>query len=433
MATSRIRRRQAKPKSILPSIVGGVAALVVAGVIMYMIAKAPKRDDRSSSAGGRTEGPDSRAREPIDADAPHARFKEMLSQAKKYAEQHPNEFDVLVRMFKDVETEAEGTDYAREAGKRRKEVEAARKAAVKSAWRGLRAEVDKLAKAGRYREAARVIHTLSGIPAHLKGSVGEARTKEALASLSSQASFRFEMMRTKAHQLLNMKKLDEAVKLLASAKAWGVDEVARQVDQSIKELREEEVSTRHELEKKAATLYYGAFSLIALLVKDREYGDALEQCEEWLTDPRYKFSHDCLRAGRRDLERAKEVHDAAKKALVSHVGRELLIGGVRGTLVEVKGDELLVESGDVKLNRRISELKAQEVVDLALPAMKQLGGEESLCIGLFFFFEGEAEQAIAALGRAKARGIDISSCKKRMSYLDKPREPWTSSFSERAP
>ena len=91
-------------------------------------------------------------------------------------------------------------------------------------------------------------------------------------------------------------------------------------------------------------------------------------------------------------------------------------------VTQVKDGKLFLSASGVELAQPIASLTARDLVDLAGPAMRKLGGEGDLHLGVFLFFEGETERAMKALEEAEAAGVDISCCTKRLAYLQRSSE-----------
>jgi len=416
-----MRRQRPKAKFPWPTFLGVVIAVAAAVGIVYQMKKAPKRGTlfkgENVEKGNVKEAPEEKPDEvkPAKDDTGlGARFEA----AVKYAEERPDEFEVLIRRFRELEKAAKGTGYESKAAAKAKEFERAKRAAVARALKNLQAEAEKLAKDGRYPEGMRAIELLVGAPKQLRQFIGKEQIEQAKASLKNHAVLRLEVLATQADQLLNSGKFDEAVELLGTAKTWGLGDVSKMADERLEELRAKEAETREKYELKASKLYCEAFGQVLPLLKERKYDEATAKCDELLKDRDYRDIKDCIRKGKADIAMAKAVREAAIAALPGRIGKPFAIKGISGTLKQVKDGKLFLDSGGVELAQPITALTARNLASLAGPAMRELGGEGSLRLGLFWFFEGETRRAMKALEEAEAAGVDVSRCRKRLAYLE---------------
>jgi len=410
-----MRRQRAKAKFPWPAVFAVAIVVAVGGGLAYKL-KHTEKPQKLFAADKTTSDKEKKDDAPVVV-SKKDELAMRLEGVSKYAKEHPYEFDAVLDSLRRIEEKGAGTDYARQAAEKIKEIERAKEVAVKKALADLQSQAEKLAKDGRYPEALKAVDLMVGFPKQLKPFVDRERLSGIKTALLGQADLRLELLTTKANQLATAGKVDEAVELLETAKTWGLEEIGKRVDQKVEEIRSREVEFREKAEKKTAKLYCSAFAHVLPLLEERKYDEALETCEGLLKNLQFNSIEDCIRKGKADIERAKSVYEAAISELPNRVGKTLVIGNLAGTLKQVKDGKVYLAVGGAEVAQRVSALTDKDVANLATSAMRKLGAEGHLRLGLFWFFSGETDRATKAMEKAEAAGADVSCCKKRMAYL----------------
>ncbi|MBI2192138.1 MAG: LamG domain-containing protein [Planctomycetes bacterium] len=162
--------------------------------------------------------------------------------------------------------------------------------------------------------------------------------------------------------------------------------------------------------------YQAALGVAENLARKRGYAEASNRLSVLKGDPRFvtllpRIEQDVL-----DFQRQGRVIEAALEALKQDVGKPFEVKGTefRGILTRVLERRLLIDVEGKLFSIESLSLPAEQLVDLARPAMVSLGAEGHLGLGLFWLMEGEVGNAQEAMEQAALNGCDVSSYQSRI-------------------
>ncbi len=89
-------------------------------------------------------------------------------------------------------------------------------------------------------------------------------------------------------------------------------------------------------------------------------------------------------------------------------GDKVRIGGLGGEVVEVSNDKIAMKIGTVSLARRVTDLRAADVIDFALRGYGAAAPATEAKLGLFLLAERDYEGARKRIGAARADGVDVA-------------------------
>jgi len=337
-------------------------------------------------------------------------LKRLYDYAVHVARTEPGEFETIISNFKEVERKGRGTKYAMMAKTDRQKHEKQRD--EKEAARSLQSDVERLVETDGF---AKALALLKDLPEDRKRTLPSGDWRERIRYVERRAEERVQRLLAQARTLAQAGDGDAARERYELVRSFGLSEHEDAVILGLTELRELESMAQDEQLARAEALYRDAFREVKKLARSREYKRALAKCTDLAGDARYKSFKDRIAQDRSDVERCQKVFNVAMAARAARAAAGGTAGLPERTEDTAEKEEEKPAADDVAATRAaIARLSTEEVVRLASPAMAKLGAEGLLNLAVFWLFEGDREEATAALERAKEAGCDITSYQ---SYL----------------
>ncbi|MDP6359613.1 MAG: SUMF1/EgtB/PvdO family nonheme iron enzyme, partial [Planctomycetota bacterium] len=332
-------------------------------------------------------------------------LEEIYEYATKYYRENPRNYEKAIEKFAGLESDARGTKWAYQARDEIEEVKKARQKAATTAIQQLQQRIEKLVKTDKYQDA---LESTRRFPANLKPGLPEGKIDGLSRSISELAWRRYKAIHSEAAALADAGNHAEAMKLYQAALAFGVSKTTQAATERIQELRDLEKAAQKRQKEKLRQAYDEEYKSVTELVRQRRYEDALRECDKLAADDRFKSRKARIARDRSDIEKARSVYDNAIGALPGQTGKPFSVKGIRGTLMEVKGGQLVLSAGGARFSKPIASLSAKELATLAAPGLEKQGGKGHLELAVFWHYEREHERASKTLLKCKKDGMDIS-------------------------
>jgi hypothetical protein len=308
----------------------------------------------------------------------------------------------------------DGQELLRQTAAKLKRLEGELEKAADASLGDLATRADALFAEGKINEGLAVFDSL---PTELQTPRSRARLRTLRDECRPRAVAAFALVDAKGKQLVEQGKLKDAKALYGEYRLCVVPEIAERATKAIETIDQELAKTSVEAVRLARGAYVQEARTILERLAAREYDVARGLVGNALVDSKLAAVREELRGLQHLARIAAEVSTTAgfgaKKLKPGDVFR---LGGLGGEVIRADEEKLVLKFGEATTTRRLTELKARDVADLAVKGYGPATAQVEAKLGLFFLAERDYASARKRIENAKAGGIDVA---REMDLLDR--------------
>ncbi|MBM4032675.1 MAG: hypothetical protein FJ291_12930 [Planctomycetes bacterium] len=420
-----VARQRAANTGAYIAVAGIITAIVLAGAIAVAL-----RSRQRPPGDGGTEpiisiGPPSgtatkvRPPDPGPRAAADALMRDLLravERANKFEEQNPRDQAGLATRLKGVLDDfpatrraslpPEGIELLTQTEARLKGINERAEKAVEDELRGRTISAEALLAEGKINEAFALLDTF---PNTLRTPGAAARLEELRAAWRKRAIEVFDAREAQARKLLGDGRLDEAKALYAPFLSCVVPEIAARAKEALRAIEQDMAVKLAEAKRQARAAYVKEARAIMESLDARELREARNLADAAVVSPALAP----LREEARDLQHLVRIvaevwANAALGVKKLKQGDKVRLGGLGGEVVDVTDDKVAIRIGNVTTAKRVTELRASDVVEFALRGYGAASPQTDAKLGIFLLAERDYEGARKRIEAARAEGVDVA-------------------------
>ncbi|MBI2192135.1 MAG: SUMF1/EgtB/PvdO family nonheme iron enzyme [Planctomycetes bacterium] len=341
---------------------------------------------------------------PTQPDEVHLR--NLYNYAVFYAQSHPDDFDVILRNFREVENLGQETKFGLMAASQREKHQGLKdnQKAIDEFQDRLRA----LLKQDQFLKASELLLELATRqkPPWLHAKIGAFQEQ-----VEDKARQRGETLLKEAEKLAAAGDFENASDKFEQLKGLGIRSLEVQAEMGITKLEKAQAQAQSEKRSEADALYSRTFQTALQEIRSRRYPQAAELFLTLQENLAYADLKEKVARTLSDIRRVEALFSVAVRALKKQVGKPFtrVDSGMNGILTDVRPDGLILDASGRTLQLSLTSLSAGELAELARSELEARGGEGALSLALFWFYEGKPEKALAAFEKARLLGIDVTA------------------------
>lgn len=339
-----------------------------------------------------------------------------VEQANKFEEQNPRELAALAARLKAILDEfpparraglpPEGVELLQHTEAKLKSLEGRIEKATEAELQDRSSRAAALLREGKINEALALLDTF---PNTLRTAAANARLDELRAQWRKRAVEHFEARDAEGKKLLADGQLDKARALYGAYTACVVPEIATRAKEALRAIEEDYAKKLAEAQRAARGLYVKEARAIFGHLEARELRDARAAVDAAVVNPALAPFREELKDLQHLVRIVAEVWaSAAVGAKKLKPGDKLRLGGLAGDVVEASEDKIALKIGPVSIARRLVDLRAADLVELAIRGYGSAGPQTEAKLGLFLLAERAYEEARRRIEAARAGGVDVA-------------------------
>jgi serine/threonine-protein kinase len=419
------RRRKSSSAGLVIAVAAVVAGLIVLGLILSEQGRSPQPPPQPrTKSPPRTKTPTPEPGPPTPAATPgeelFGRLQAAMANAERYAQEHPKAYASQLERYRQILNDfppdqqvylpREGIQLIEQASERIQSIRDQAKQAAETELQRRRQRAKALLDAGRVPQALRLFDTF---PTELKTPAVEAELAAERQKFLEQLATLYESIDQQAEALAKEETYDQAIALYRGVMDWGLREFTERAEVGIAEIEDLMAERDTELARQARRAWPKHARRILELLHQRQYDAAEDAVAAARVDPelepvREKFGElgEITRAAKQILARAET---GAKQ---HEPGDTLRVGGVAGSFVRVHEGKIFLKvragSDTAHVAKPLRELRAQELVDLALKTYGEDQSPAVVPVALFLLADDKPDAARRGLEAAQDRGEDVA-------------------------
>ncbi|HUT33615.1 MAG TPA: protein kinase [Planctomycetota bacterium] len=425
----KVRALAARPRrSNAPTVIAVGLILAVAVVAALAIALRPRRGGPRPDSPGEASPhavfpPRTSVRPPppdtsgaVAADGPMRDLLRAVERANKFEEQNPRDYVTLAARLRGVLDEfppsrrgglpPDGLDLLRGTEAKLKSVEARIEKALEAEFRERSARADAFLGEGKVNEALSLLDTF---PNTLRTGAAVVRLEQLRGQWRRRAMALFDARDAQGKKLAADAQLDEAKALYSPYAACVVPEIAARAKEALQAIEQDYAKKLAEAKALARAAYVKEARAIFGHLDARELREARNLADAAVVSPALAP----LRDESKDLQHlVRTVAEVWANAVFGvrklKPGDKIRLGGLAGEVIEVRDDKVAMKIGNVTLAKRITDLRAADVVELALSGYGASSAATEAKLGLFLLAERDYDGARKRIAAARANGADVA-------------------------
>lgn len=339
-----------------------------------------------------------------------------IERANRFEEQNPRDLAEVAARLRAVLDEfpparrvglpAEGTELLKQTEGKLRDIEGRIAKAVDGELQDRSSRADALLDAGKISEALALLDTF---PNALRTPAAATRLDELRNQLHKRAVEHFNTRDAQGKKLLAEGELSQAKALYVAYAACAVEEIAARAKQALKSIEEDYTKKLAEAQRAARGLYVKEAKAIFAHLDARELREARALADAAVVNPALAP----LREETKDLQHlvrcvAEVWASAGAGAKRLRPGDKVRIGGFAGEVVEATEDRIALKMGAVSFAKRLADLRASDLVELALRGYGSASAHTEAKLGLFLLAEHAYDEARRRIESARGSGMDVA-------------------------
>ncbi len=352
----------------------------------------------------------------VTPDAPMRDLIRAVERANKFEEQNPRDLATLAVRLKAILDEfpparraglpPDGLELIGQTEAKLKGIEARIEKAMETEVQDRATSADALLGEGKINEAFALLDTF---PNALRTPAAAARLDGLRAQWRKRAIEHFDARDAEGKKLLADSQLDKAKALYGAYAACTVPEVASRAKETLRAIEQDYAKKLAEAQRAARAIYVKEAKAIFEHLDARELREARTLVDGAVVNPALA----ALREELKDLQHlVRCVTEVWASATVGakklRPGDKLRLGGLAGDVVEASEDKIALKIGTVSLARRVTDLRATDLVELAVRGYGNAGPQTDAKLGLFLLAERAHDDARRRIESARANGVDVA-------------------------
>ena len=348
---------------------------------------------------------------------PDALMRDLLGaveRANRFEAQNPRDHAGLVVQLKAIldgfpparreQLPPEGMELIQRTEAKLSGIEGRVETAVEAEFQDRSARGGALLDEGKINDAFALLDTF---PHALRTGAAATRLEQLRAQWRTRALAVFDARDAQGRKLLEDGQLDEAKALYSAFAPCAVPEVAARAKEALKAIGQDYAKKLAEAKGRARAAYVKEAKAIIEQLEQRALREARGLADAAAVNPALGPFREEVKDLQHLVRTVSEVWAAAGVGVKKlKPGDSIRLGGLAGEVVEVSGDKLFMKIGSLSLAKRLTDLKAADVVELAIRGYGAASPANDAKLGLFLLADRAYDDARRRIESARANGVD---------------------------